>query len=216
MANLGAGGNDLLVADYAKAVEAVTFRFLSSSPGAKDYFSSGALGADYEGVGKLAYSGVERFTVTTGSADDSIATGDNGDKLGGGGGDDVLRAGGGEDTLAGGRGDDTLDGAAGADRFVFGGPKAADRAFGDDAILNFDDSGGPERRYDGLDRIDLTFFRSANGGEPLSFADLIVKQVGADVAIRLDLDRDGVADARDRILLRGAEEEDIGARDFIL
>ncbi|WP_028795317.1 DUF4347 domain-containing protein [Thalassobaculum salexigens] len=55
------------------------------------------------------------FSMTGGSANDTLISGSGADSLKGGAGDDVLRAGNGSDVLSGGAGNDTLSGGAGAD-----------------------------------------------------------------------------------------------------
>ncbi|MFN2258911.1 MAG: hypothetical protein ABR601_03635, partial [Parasphingopyxis sp.] len=49
----------------------------------------------------------------------------------------------------------------------------------------------------GADRIHLVDYREENGGDALSFDQLLITQNGNDTRIELDLDRDGVADAMD-------------------
>ena len=147
---------------------------------------------------------------------DTFSGSETGDFLYGEAGADKLSGQGGNDLLQGGLGSDTLDGGAGRDTFVFGGSLAADRNFGIDTIVSFEDRAG-ETTYDGLDRIDLTAFRSANDGAALSFADdLLIRQVGADTVIWLDLDGNDVADSGNRIVLSRVDDAQIGAVDFLL
>lgn len=101
-ANLGAG-NDRLVVDYGATTGFV------SMPQAL----SGSLATGYSGRFEIAgfgtsvtFSGVENFTVTTGSNVDELVTGD---------GNDVLSTGAGGDLITVGKGDDSIDGGANVD-----------------------------------------------------------------------------------------------------
>ncbi|HEX8257656.1 MAG TPA: hypothetical protein VF589_08470, partial [Allosphingosinicella sp.] len=103
---LGTGGNDLLVVDWSAATEAVNFA--AGSGTTQDYFSAGS-GVFLGSSVRLHFTGVERFAVTTGSANDTITTGDNADSISSGGGNDTL------DSRAG---TATINGGAGTDRWA--------------------------------------------------------------------------------------------------
>lgn len=111
---LGAGGSDTLIANYAAAKAGVNFIIYSysSSTGdgiAGDYYSNGFRGLSYGDQGRLNFTGVEHFTITTGAGSDSVTTGD---------GKDVLKGNGGNDSLDSGRGAATIDGGAGVDQWT--------------------------------------------------------------------------------------------------
>ncbi|HEX8669462.1 MAG TPA: calcium-binding protein [Allosphingosinicella sp.] len=112
---MGSGGNDHLVIDYSAATQAVSFGFYGSSLGTDYYTNSTTVRIGV--VNTLAYSGVERFTVRTGSADDVIATGDGADLINAGGGSDSINAGAGADSIDGGAGTDTMTGGGGDDTY---------------------------------------------------------------------------------------------------
>jgi Ca2+-binding RTX toxin-like protein len=107
---LGAGSNDLLIADYSAATVAVSFRPQGSTGGSTDYYSDGLNGATFHNTagGRLQFGGVDRFDVSTGSGNDTIITG---------AGDDTIVSGGGDDLLDSGSGNASIDGGAGIDQW---------------------------------------------------------------------------------------------------
>ncbi|HEX8640903.1 MAG TPA: calcium-binding protein [Allosphingosinicella sp.] len=104
--HLGAGGDDHLIVHYAAATEAVKFTWYGGYGAGVDYYSSGS-SVTIGGVSRLLYSGVERFTVRTGSANDVITTGNGADVISGGGGNDTIDSGKGADKVDGGTGIDS-------------------------------------------------------------------------------------------------------------
>jgi Ca2+-binding RTX toxin-like protein len=126
--------------------------------------------------------GLGNDTLSGEAGDDLLKGGQNDDVLSGGLGLDTLEGGAGEDRLEGGVAADLLVGGTGADTFVFAG------AWGSDTVTDFEN---------GLDRLDLRALRAVNGGDRLSFADLLVERAGADVRVSLDLNGNGRTDRID-------------------
>lgn len=126
----------------------------------------------------------------------------------------TLKGGAGDDVLTGGLGRDVLAGGAGADRFVFA--SAADSAVGTgrDQITDF---------LVGTDRIDLSGFLPAEGGDGPSFRFIGGERFGGQAGevravlasgstlVEADLTGDGRADFQ--VLLRGVTAS-LGAADF--
>jgi hypothetical protein len=110
-----AGGTDRLIVDYHATSNAVTVNGLTGSVGAG---YSGSVTDGTTGF-TVTFDGIENFTITGGSGDDSITTGDGDDVLRGGAGVDDLHAAGGNDTFIVAAGDissgDVFDGAGGTD-----------------------------------------------------------------------------------------------------
>ncbi|MFN2259683.1 MAG: M10 family metallopeptidase C-terminal domain-containing protein, partial [Parasphingopyxis sp.] len=135
---------------------------------------------------------------------------DGDDRLLGGGDEDTLRGNGGNDRLDGGGENDVLIGGDGADIFAFS------ENFAHDTIKDFED---------GSDRISLEGLRGLNGGDALTFDQLLVTDNGGSTTIELDLDRNGIADAIDfdgdghadpaSIALLNVVSADITAADFV-
>jgi Ca2+-binding RTX toxin-like protein len=87
----GGAGSDTLIVDYSAAATAIEATGMVR-------LADGWSGAMGEAAGRaVAFSGIDRFLVTGGSAGDSLAGGDGGDRLDGGGGDDRLSGGAGDD-----------------------------------------------------------------------------------------------------------------------
>jgi Ca2+-binding RTX toxin-like protein len=120
--NLGSS-NDLLIVDFSAATQPVVY--VSNG--------SGYAGASIGGVQHHTYSGIERVTFTSGSANDIvdarpdstsyariISTGSGDDQLYGSNGDDRLDGGADNDLLSGGIGNDVLIGGYGADGLTGG------------------------------------------------------------------------------------------------
>jgi Ca2+-binding RTX toxin-like protein len=99
------GGTDRLIVDYSAATEAVV---TSSGPGGSLATGYSGQYTDQTGSRSITYSGVEHFTITTGSGGDNITTGD---------GDDVVNTGAGDDFVNFGSGNDAGDGGEGEDGF---------------------------------------------------------------------------------------------------
>ena len=103
-------GDDSLVLNYSAMTTNVT-----------GGITGGNLNAGYVGnfadqvAATMDFTGVENFTILTGSGNDAVTTGDGTDYLRGGAGNDSLTAGGGDDQLFGGAGADVLNGGAGFD-----------------------------------------------------------------------------------------------------
>ena len=91
----GGLGSDTLVVDYSDSVNAITGGV------GNGYFTDGAA------THTVNFTGIERFDITTGGANDSVTTGT---------GNDVVHAGGGADQVDVGSGNDTADGGDGIDR----------------------------------------------------------------------------------------------------
>ena len=118
----GGAGIDTLRVENRSGTSAVTITLHSDSDGYRGILRDGS------GL-NVAYYGMEKFDLTTGSADDEIATGEGDDRLilnggndraEGGGGSDFVDGGSGDDILAGGAGDDLLDGGLGDDSMTGG------------------------------------------------------------------------------------------------
>jgi serralysin len=119
--NLGAGANDLLVADMsAVASYAVGSRVDPSY----------AFVLTVGGNDKVATNGIERLNFIGGSQGDNVQGLSGDDVMNGAAGNDTLDGGNGNDTLAGGAGFDTLHGGLGNDS-LDGGPDD-DVVYGDD------------------------------------------------------------------------------------
>lgn len=143
----------------------------------------GGAGRDnlFAGDGADALFGGASDDWLRGEAGADTLNGDRGnDTLSGGNGNDDLFSGEDNDWLYGNAGDDTLDGGTSSDVYGFAG------AFGNDTVLTFDFA----------DRLHLSAFRSVKGGS-LNTNDLIFTDVGSNVVIEFDLDRNGVVDLRD-------------------
>ena len=95
---IGGAGDDLLIVNYSDATQ----RVYSSLPAGIVRESD---------TRQVAFDGIERFDIRTGSGDDEINTGN---------GDDVIRTGAGNDSLFGNAGSDTLDGGTGIDSMTGG------------------------------------------------------------------------------------------------
>ena len=190
----GAGGNDTLLGEAGND---------SLNGGGGADLAIGGTGDDwiFGGAGDDALAGGEgRDTLLGSTGADLLEGGAGDDVLFGGADDDTLDGGDGNDRIGGGDGDDVLEGGLGADRFWFA------PGFGVDTILDFEA---------GTDRIGLVAFRSANGGSPLDFGQLLVGATSVGQVVALDLDRDGVADTADRIVFAGLAGDPFVAGDFI-
>lgn len=154
--------------------------------------------------------GVDNDQLQGGRGADELSGGSGNDRLAGNEGGDVLSGDNGDDVLIADAGSDTLTGGAGADVFQFSGD------FGRTVVTDF---------ADGVDVIRLRSVRDENGGAPIDASQLRFVDVGADVRIFLDLDRDGANDSWDldgdgdvetvRIELRGVSAQDLSDADFI-
>ncbi len=142
-----------------------------------------------------------------GGAGQDTLTGDAGnDDLWGGEGNDKLNGGDGDDRLVGGKGKDRLVGGAGSDYFAYEGVQ--DKG---DTITDFDPT---------KDKIDLrtimagSAYRNSNN----KFSDFIqLKQVGADTAVRLDMDGNAKSGGFDNlILLQKIDASRLSANSFIV
>lgn len=128
-------------------------------------------------------------------APDNLLVGGAGDDaLYGYGGADTLQGGAGDDQLNGGEGADVLTGGEGADLFIFG---------------NYD-------RYAGATEATVTDFTNSEDrigvATPfVTYADLSIETVGADVIVSLPVKHDGTYD---RMILTGAAGQ-IDASDFV-
>jgi Ca2+-binding RTX toxin-like protein len=144
------------------------------------------------GTASLALSGNALANTLTGNDATNTLRGQDGedtingqggtDSIFGGDGNDRVSGGAGADTLDGGNGNDEIFGGTGSDQFVFTG------AWGLDRIVNFDD---------GSDTINLASLRDENGGSAIQLDQLLITQIGTKAQIRLDLDRNGIADTID-------------------
>jgi Ca2+-binding RTX toxin-like protein len=105
----GGAGDDLLVVDWQDSTAAFA---VTSSPtfDFADGQNQGYKGAFESGPGRsVAFSGIDRFHIIAGSADDTLSGAAGNDILDGGVGDDVLVGDYGADVLIGGPGIDTAD-----------------------------------------------------------------------------------------------------------
>lgn len=143
-------------------------------------------------------------SLTGADGDDVLRGGGGGDTLKGDSGDDVLRGGRGDDTLKGGNDNDILIGGAGkdtlnggADEDIFRFTKAAHSTndLNADSIADFEI---------GADLIDLQSFKGK-----LAFisdavfsgaAEVRVSEIGSNSIVRVDLDGDGTADMKIKVL----------------
>lgn len=110
----GGAGVDQLYLDLSQYTTAIAFK--ASATGSASITTGGTI------------TGIEKFTIYTGSGRDRITTltgndvvdsGDGNDLLNGGGGNDSLYGGNGNDTLIGGGGRDVLSNFSGADTFRY-------------------------------------------------------------------------------------------------
>ncbi|MBM6584405.1 tandem-95 repeat protein [Microvirga sp. BT689] len=170
----GGAGFDHLVVDWSGLTEAA---FLDGDYASTDgYSSSSTIG----GYTRLYHYGVERYTVTTGSGNDTIETGQHRDVISAGAGDDTIRSGAGNDTLSGGEGNDWLEGGDGdSDIAVLTGSRA-DYTFalhrdGTIGILDGRDAG------DGQDNVEgIEFLQFQDGTVRLTAVALEDQGVGED------------------------------------
>lgn len=202
------GWNDVTLAHSATMRTVIEFDLATMPMWSRDSNDSGSEDA----------SGTQFDDWLIGTNAANVLDGKDGDDLlRGEGGNDTLLGGRGADTLAGGKGDDLLEGGADADRFAFSG------AFGTDTITDFSGSGtGGEHDVIDLKAVDWALGLEVN----LEFASLLLTQVGVDLRIELDTDRDGHADAWDldgdgkddavAIMLLNTERGSITASDFLL
>lgn len=120
----GGAGTDLLMADFSTATTGIVSVLANGVDGASGTYGNTA-------AFKIAFTGIEAFSVTGGSGADSLLTG------------------GGDDTVVGGLGDDTLDGGAGLDAVSYAAAAAKVKASlalsgvqntgeGRDTLLNFE------------------------------------------------------------------------------
>ena len=140
----GDAGSDTLVIDWRTSFTSVT-----TSSGPTDDGAGGFSGSYTNNFDRsVAYTGIERFDIQTGSGNDDIITGNGDDiiRLGNGddfafgnGGNDNIRGGDGNDLLNGGSGNDTLRGGGGDDAYVVdaGGDKVEETANnGTDTVIS--------------------------------------------------------------------------------
>jgi len=122
-------GTDRLIIDYSAATASITGTTVNVTDG---------------GTHAVTFTGVEDFTITTGSGNDTITVADGSNVLTTGGGDDTITAGNGpniidgganNDTITAGSGVNTIDGGLGNDTIVAGdGGNTVDGGAGDDGI----------------------------------------------------------------------------------
>ena len=135
-ANLGAGGDRMVVADH---------RFFSRNRDPIDATLNGEAGNDYlvSGAGDDTLNGGEGNDVLIADGGNDTVNGQAGnDVLSGGGGNDTLNGDGGNDSLSGGGGDDTVNGDDGRDRLDGGrGTDILRGGNGNDVIFSVDFAG---------------------------------------------------------------------------
>jgi Ca2+-binding RTX toxin-like protein len=122
-------GTDRLIIDYSAATAAITGTTVNVTDG---------------GTHAVTFTGVENFTISTGSGNDTITVADGFNVLNTGSGDDTITAGNGPNIIDGGNGNDTITagngantihGGAGNDTIVAGnGGNTIDGGDGDDGI----------------------------------------------------------------------------------
>ncbi|MFN3944118.1 MAG: hypothetical protein ACK4K7_04225 [Allosphingosinicella sp.] len=154
----GGAGNDRLVVDYS----AMTASVRVPSGGGGQSGPTGQVLVDLQE--RIAFSGIEALTITTGSGNDTIygtagadviSSGAGADFLFGGGGDDILDGGDGSDVLNGGDGDDLLIGGAGDDQLNGGAGADTMRGGTGNDIYLVDDLGDvvEENEGEGTDEV---------------------------------------------------------------
>jgi Ca2+-binding RTX toxin-like protein len=166
-------GTDRLIIDYSAAIASITGTTVNVTDG---------------GTHAVTFTGVENFTITTGSANDTITVADGSNVLTTGLGDDTITAGNGANIIDGGGGDDTItagnganiiNGGANNDTITAGsGVNTIDGGGGNDTI-NVGDGGNTVTGGDGDDGI------STGTGNDIVNAglgnDTILTSAGADV-----------------------------------
>jgi Ca2+-binding RTX toxin-like protein len=160
--DLGAGTNDLLVADFSALTTHNVVGYLNYTPGHNLLTVDKFTKIDFTNVERLHLIGSALVDNVTGLVGDDI--------LEGRAGNDTLDGAAGNDILDGGQGDDTLTGGAGNDSFIIvnGSDSAAGGTDSDtltinygDATANFTTNAGPAANlgtggYDGQYTIDAT------------------------------------------------------------
>jgi Ca2+-binding RTX toxin-like protein len=108
---LGGAGNDRLIVNYVEAVTSVIGTVGSVTDG---------------GTRSVTFSGVEDFTILTGSGDDTVTTGD---------GNNLVRSGIGNDTITTGHGDSRIESSGGNDTIQVGnGQNLVNAGVGNDSV----------------------------------------------------------------------------------
>ena len=125
----GGNGTDRLIIDYSAATASITGTLVDVTDG---------------GTHAVTFTGVENFTITTGSGNDTITVGDGSNVLTTGLGDDTITAGNGpniidgganNDTITAGSGVNTIQGGLGNDTIIAGdGGNSINGGDGDDGI----------------------------------------------------------------------------------
>jgi Ca2+-binding RTX toxin-like protein len=113
---IAGAGTDRLIFDYSAATNTVL-----AGNGPNGSLATGYSGfyTDSSGTRQIVYSGVEHFTITTGSGNDNINTADGQDVITTGAGNDTVNALGDNDLVDGGIGDDVLNGGDGVDTLSY-------------------------------------------------------------------------------------------------
>jgi Ca2+-binding RTX toxin-like protein len=123
--NPGVGANDIV--DAGAGTDLLVLDFSAGDTGGGVTGGGGGFGSFYRMSGGwftqtyldyLNYLGVERFSVTGSSKNDSLSGGADSDTFSGGAGNDSLNGGDGSDSLNGGTGSDSLNGGNGNDVYV--------------------------------------------------------------------------------------------------
>lgn len=128
---IGGSGLDHLIIDYSIGDTGTAMRFNGSTNGTASRDISTANSADLDFI---EFTGIEQFTVTGTSKNDSLLSAAGNDIINGGAGDDIIRGGLGGDLLTGGSGSDTFQYQALSESLLANYDKINDLAIGIDAI----------------------------------------------------------------------------------
>ncbi|MDF5724324.1 MAG: bluetail domain-containing putative surface protein [Rhizonema sp. PD37] len=104
----GGDGVDHLIIDYSVGDTGTGMQFTGSTINGYATASRNVSSTNSTHLDFIEFTGIERFTVTGTSKNDSLFAANGNDIINGGGGNDMISGGGGSDTLTGGSGSDTF------------------------------------------------------------------------------------------------------------
>ena len=146
----GGTGTDRVVVNYSNSTTDVTSGPLSGS------LPVGYSGSLSDSAGNsTTFTGIENFSITSGSGNDVLFAGDGNDNVNSAGGDDTINVGRGVDTVNGGIGSDRLSiDYSGATTAVISGPLSGSLAAGYSGLLS--DAAGDSVSFSGVETFSIT------------------------------------------------------------